>query len=644
MSDRDRESPAAYLQDRPVLSRSGAWVCVVVGPLATAIIAIWLCNLPGISRLEGATLDWRFQSRSPRSSTTKLVIIEVDEDSRRELKHDGLVFNLREHLAKAIDHLAEAGALVVGLDIWLEDRTTPEVDDALATAIARSNVVVATVYSDGGVIRAADLFLEAGAVEGVISVEPDPGDNVLRRVNPCLFLDVLVDGRLSESSRLAHFPLSLALFAVLDQDDHAAISFSDDRALVGPHQLRAGELVDYVAVKRGGDGDAFRWQTMSLADAVLARFDSKLIDGAIVIIGESRMVSDSFRTPLSSEPTPGIYYHANVVAQILEDRHLDDSWCRPSSAEALAGGSAWAAGILAWIPLVYGRRRGRWIQAAWFAVLSAGLLPGLWIAMAHWAFDQSIVVPMVGPLLGIVVALAVAYGARWILVSMEAGRLAERARRIERLFSRSVSSRVLEAIKANPERIAATEVRDVTILFCDLRDYTRQTYDMPPMRVAAMLNEYYEYITSAVFEEDGFLDKFVGDAMMAVFSAPIEQPDHAARAVRAAMGLKARLLELNAHRTSRGEAALSCGIGLHSGPAALGHVGSAERSNYTVVGATVNLASRIEGHTRGGEILASQALFDRLDPSFQKRARPFGMVELRGATGKHALYEIVIPA
>lgn len=624
-----------------MLSQSVAWVCVVVGPLATAAITIWLCGLPGMTRLEGATLDWRFQSRSPRSSPTKLVIIELDEDSRRELKHDGLAFNLREHLSQAIDHLAEAGALVVGLDIWLEDLTTPEVDGALATAISNTNVVVASVYSDGGVIRAADPFLEAGAVEGVVSVLPDAGDNVLRRVNPSLFLDVLVDGQLSESARLAHFPLSLALFAVLERDEHAAISFTDDRASIGSHQLRAGELVDYVAVKRGGGQGAFRWPTMSFADAALARFDPKSIDGAIVVIGEARMLSDSFRTPLSSEPTPGIYYHANVVAQILEDRHLDDSWCRPLEAGSLAAGAAWVAGCWAWLPLGFDRRRGRWMHAAWFAVLSVGVLPGGWIAMAHWAFGQSIVVPMVGPLLGMVVALSVGYGARWILVSMEAGRLAERARQIERLFSRNVSSRMLEAIKANPERIAATEVRDVTVLFCDLREYTKQTRDMPPMEVAAMLNEYYEYIASAVFNEDGFLDKFVGDAMMAVFSAPMEQPDHAARAVRAAVGLKARLAELNTRRASRGEAALSCGIGLHTGPAALGHVGSAKRSNYTVVGATVNLASRIEGHTRGGEILASQALIDRLDPAFRERARPFGVVELRGADGCHALYEIL---
>jgi adenylate cyclase len=157
-----------------------------------------------------------------------------------------------------------------------------------------------------------------------------------------------------------------------------------------------------------------------------------------------------------------------------------------------------------------------------------------------------------------------------------------------------------------------------------------------------MLNEYFGAITSAVFEQDGFVDKFVGDELMAVFGAPLEQPDHAARAAAAAIGIKRRLHTLNNVRERRSQAPLNCGIGLHSGPAAAGHIGSALRANYTVVGHTVNVAARIEELTANGEILMSKTVLDRLGGAFG--AKPFCEVELRGSGLTHQLYELLADA
>jgi adenylate cyclase len=127
-----------------------------------------------------------------------------------------------------------------------------------------------------------------------------------------------------------------------------------------------------------------------------------------------------------------------------------------------------------------------------------------------------------------------------------------------------------------------------------------------------------------VFEQQGFLDKFVGDAVMAVFGVPFEQKDHVHRAVRSAMAIKIRLAGLNRLRAERGERPLECGIGIHCGPAAAGYIGAAQRANYTVVGHTVNLASRIQNLAQDGEILLT-------DEVRQETGKAFGFAEWRTA-------------
>lgn len=620
------------------MSPRAAIALILAGSIAAAGIGYGSAGWNLLPRIEGMTIDWRFQSRGPQPSRTKIVIVEIDEVSRRSLKHDGLAFNLREHLTPAINRLADAGALVVGLDIWLADRTSEEVDQQLAATIAEANVVLAAVYTDPYYIRAAEVLRSSSPVEGLISVDLDAGDNVLRRTPRGLFLNLLSDNNVDVNKRIPHFPLAVSLFRVLEDNDHASIEFSGDTARVGGHSLRAGELVDWIAVKRGMANESAGWPTITFAEAVTGAFDPAIVDGALVLIGEASMLQDSFLTPLSKEVTPGVYYHANVIAQILEDRHFNERWSSPELSRRVAAGLALAAALLALFPLA--RRRSKsnpLVEWTWTLVTAAVFLAG-WTLLCFRSFDEHVLLPMSGPLLAMALALLIGFGAQWIKVSAEARRLEQRARQIERLFSRSVSQSVLNAIKQNPEQIARTEVREVTVLFCDLRDYTRTTSEMQPLEAARMLNEYYSHVTTAVFENDGFLDKFVGDAMMAVFSAPIEQPDHVERALRTAMTVKSRLAELNRLRQQRGETPLACGFGIHTGPAALGHVGSAERSNYTVIGTTVNLSSRIEGHSRQGEILVSRAVRDRLGD--RVRMRHFSTVELRGAAGQHELYQV----
>lgn len=142
------------------------------------------------------------------------------------------------------------------------------------------------------------------------------------------------------------------------------------------------------------------------------------------------------------------------------------------------------------------------------------------------------------------------------------------------------------------------ESREVTVLFSDLRDFTKISESLDGPRVVALLNEVHEQLVDAIFEFGGTLDKYLGDGILAYFGAPLDQPDHATRAVHCAVAMQAGLSALNSIRAARGEAALRMGIGIHSGPVIVGDVGTSRRREYTVIGDTVNVAARMEELTK----------------------------------------------
>jgi adenylate cyclase len=231
--------------------------------------------------------------------------------------------------------------------------------------------------------------------------------------------------------------------------------------------------------------------------------------------------------------------------------------------------------------------------------------------------------------------------ANYAAVAITQGRLAERLRaeserreRLQRYHSPAVVERIMATQSTDGDDVLAMHDRDISVLFADVVGFTTLSETLAPSEVATMLNRFFSEMTEAIFAEEGTVDKFIGDAILAVFGAPVEQPDHARRAVRAAQAMRRAVARLNAS----GGRVLRVRYAINSGIAIAGDVGSARRREYTVLGDVVNTASRLEALAEPDQIVVSRATYDRLQPPIA--ATPLGVREIRGRTGKVEILSI----
>jgi len=206
-------------------------------------------------------------------------------------------------------------------------------------------------------------------------------------------------------------------------------------------------------------------------------------------------------------------------------------------------------------------------------------------------------------------------------------------------FERFLSSNIVEKILANPNEIhLGGENQTVTILFSDIRGFTRMSERMDPHAVVELLNEYFAEMTDLIFESGGTLDKYLGDGIMVLYGAPFAAPDDAMRATKTAIEMQRALADLNRQWESRGQSPLSIGIGINTGPVTAGYIGSAKRMDYTVIGDAVNLASRLCSNAAGGQILVSESSYLQLRGSIPaQRLEP---IRVKGKETPVELHEV----
>jgi adenylate cyclase len=210
--------------------------------------------------------------------------------------------------------------------------------------------------------------------------------------------------------------------------------------------------------------------------------------------------------------------------------------------------------------------------------------------------------------------------------------------RLGRFLSPQVTSRILAASDTQGAELGAAEVREVTVLFADISGFTSMAEKMSPSAVALLLNDYLSRMTDVIFKYEGTLDKYIGDAIMAVFGAPLDMPDHAQRAIRTALEMQERLAEWNAERTEG--PAFRVRIGINSGKAVAGEIGSVNKKEYTVLGDTVNTASRLESAVaRPGSVVVGQQTYALVGGQFE--FHPLGSFSLKGKQKEVLAYEVV---
>jgi class 3 adenylate cyclase len=266
------------------------------------------------------------------------------------------------------------------------------------------------------------------------------------------------------------------------------------------------------------------------------------------------------------------------------------------------------------------------VSAATALALSLGLQIEAGVDLSQSAFMTASI------LLAFVISIAI--GSRSVALVTAVTDEQLRRERLGRYFSPQIAERLL----ARGDDAGRGETRDVSVLFADLRDFTTIGEQMPGAGVVALLNEVHEALVSAIFEHGGTLDKYMGDGIMCYFGAPLEQPDHARRALDCAAAMQAALAALNTQRTRRGDVPLRLGIGVHSGSVVLGDIGAARRREFTVIGHTVNIAARLEQLTKelGVAVLTSAETAGRVGDGL--RLTPVDTVAIRGQTEPMQVY------
>lgn len=621
-------------------------------------------------------MDYRLLQRGPVPTSGHVVVVAIDDPS---VDNVGRWPWPRTVFAQLLDRIAAAQPLAIGVDVMFSEPSafaetdlrrarpstvTPEAwaqvqsvladqDRELEAALRRSGRTVLGFFFDelsahlvdgkdepGATVpyaaynlvsgigdgrgpqhawRAAEVraslppFADAARTMGFFNVTPDEGDGFVRRLPMVI----------AHGERWA-VPLSLATLQTALGNPLLRLRFAD----FGVESIRFADTLIPVAedgrllINYRGPGRTF--PHISALDLLDGRVPVEQLAQKIVIVGVTATAVADFRVTPFSEMFPGVEIHANVVDNILSGDFLH----QPRWLVAIDLFSIVAIALV----LGIGLRRLRGVTGLVFAAaVLAAYLVGSQLVFLKLGMPLSLVYP--------ILSIVLTYTGVVVLQYVTEEREKRKVRRALVLY---LSPSMADLVSDQPERLKlGGDKREMTVFFSDIRSFTSISEKLAPEELVVLLNEYLGAMTDIIFAHDGMLDKYIGDAVMAVWGAPLEQPDHARRAALATLEMVHRLAQLNRGWEARGWPRLEIGCGLNSGPMVFGNMGSEQHLALTVMGDNVNLGSRLEGtnKTYGTNIIASESTVREAGDAIV--VRELDLIRVKGREEAVRMYEIL---
>ncbi|MDR2694846.1 MAG: adenylate/guanylate cyclase domain-containing protein [Deltaproteobacteria bacterium] len=605
------------------LARLAVALCA---PAAVALLSIWQPFL--VRQVENRIYDTLLRAVSPGQPSPLPVIVDIDE---RSLDRLGQFPWPRYHIARLIDAINRDKPAAVALDLLFTapDRTSLgrlEADLATTFGVSASLAGVPEHLRDNDPLLAGALSRAPSVLAGFMVFDESPGKNdatKVRRFSPVVArekgapeLDAVLPAAramqspvpvLAGAGRTGFINISMGrdgiwrhtpLFVRLDGRIYAnfgleasllALNVRSPVLKIGPNGVRELVLGEHgsIPLQEGGllplffRGPQRMYPYVSAVDVLDGTCAPGIFAGKVVFVGTSAAgLRDQRATPFDVV-YPGIEGHAVLADMILSKRYLHF----PEDTRQVQLMAIFCVGLLA--ALLF-------LRLPPLLFLGAGLAAGAGIAYGCWCFLEYrhlYVSPLYMLATLVLSSLGIALFKFWFEEAQK--------RHIRGAFSRYVAPEVVDKIVRNPAALGLSgEERVLTILFTDLVGFTSASEKMAPETVVAVLNRYFTPMAAIVHAHLGTFDKFIGDAIMAFWNAPLDVPDHAAQGVATALDMREALASLNQRLDREFGLTLRMGLGLHTGLARVGNMGSATLMDYTVIGDNVNLASRLEGLTR----------------------------------------------